>query len=59
MLYSHWQKPDREHIYYINLGQQKLELSDSVNQKYTVQASREALKDLKALIEKENEGIER
>lgn len=49
---------NRSYIHYINVGQQRLELNDKFNQKYTVQPSREALKQLKALIEKENEGTE-
>ena len=50
---------NRDYIYYININQQRLELNDKVNQKYTVQASREALKQLKLVIEKENEGTQR
>ena len=50
---------NRDYIYYININQQRLELNDKVNQKYTVQASREALKQLKFVIEKENEGTQR
>ncbi len=50
---------NREHIWHINLGQQKLEFCDAMSQRHSVQASREALKDLKDLIEKENEGIKR
>ena len=49
---------NRDYIYYININQQRLELNDKVNQKYTVQASREALKQLKLVIEKENEGTQ-
>lgn len=49
---------NRDYIYYININQQRLELNDKVNQRYTVQASREALKQLKAVIEKENEGTQ-
>lgn len=49
---------NRDYIHYINVSQQRLELTDKMNQKYTVQPSREALKQLKALIEKENEGVE-
>ena len=49
---------NRDYIYYININQQRLELNDKVNQKYTVQASREALKQLKVVIEKENEGTQ-
>ena len=50
---------NRDYIYYININQQRLELNDKVNQKYTVQASREAPKQLKLVIEKENEGTQR
>lgn len=50
---------NRDYIYYININQQRLELNDKVNLKYTVQASREALKQLKLVIEKENEGTQR
>ncbi len=50
---------NRDYICYININQQRLELNDKVNQKYTVQASREALKQLKLVIEKENEGTQR
>lgn len=50
---------NRDYIYYININQQRIELNDKVNQKYTVQASREALKQLKLVIEKENEGTQR
>lgn len=49
---------NRDYIYYININQQRIELNDQVNQKYTVQASREALKQLKVVIEKENEGTQ-
>ena len=49
---------NRDYIYYININQQRLELNDKVNQKYTVQASREALKQLKVVVEKENEGTQ-
>ena len=49
---------NRDYIYYININQQRLELNDKVNQKYTVQASLEALKQLKVVVEKENEGTQ-
>lgn len=41
-------------IYYINLPKQQLVLSDNSVNKYTVSASREALKRLKDLVESEN-----
>lgn len=41
------------YIYYINIPQQKLILSDSEAFIHTVSASKEALKQLKELIEKE------
>lgn len=44
---------NRSFIYYINIAKQKLVLSDVVTVNHTVTASREALKQLKELIEKE------
>ena len=44
---------NRSFIYYINIPKQKLILSDTSNINHTVTASKEALKLLKELIEKE------
>lgn len=44
---------NRNYIYYINIQSQKLILSDVVRFTHTVSASKEALKQLKELIEKE------
>ncbi len=44
---------NRNYIYYINLTRQQLVLSDNTSNKYTLSVSREALKQLKQLIEKE------
>ncbi|MBR6748907.1 MAG: LytTR family transcriptional regulator [Bacteroidaceae bacterium] len=44
---------NRSYIYYINIPKQKLILSDVVSFNHTVTASKEALKQLKELIEKE------
>ena len=44
---------NRNFIYYINVPKQKLVLSDVATVNHTVTASREALKQLKELIEKE------
>lgn len=44
---------NRLYIYYINIPKQKLILSDTASVSHTVSASREALKQLKELIEKE------
>lgn len=44
---------NRNYIYYINVQSQKLILSDNNRFSHTVSASREALKQLKDLIEKE------
>lgn len=44
---------NRSFIYYINIAKQKLVLSDVATVNHTVTASREALKQLKELIEKE------
>ncbi len=44
---------NRNYIYYINLQNQRLILSDNDRFTYTVSASKEALKQLKELIEKE------
>ena len=45
---------NRSFIYYINIAKQKLTLSDVERFDYTVTASKEALKQLKELIEKED-----
>ena len=47
---------NRAHLYYIHITRQQLILKDASNGQYTVQASKEALKQLKTLIETENEG---
>ena len=44
---------NRSYIYYINVPKQKLVLSDVKTFSHTVTASREALKQLKELLEKE------
>lgn len=44
---------NRSYIYYINIQNQKLILSDVTRFTHTVSASKEALKQLKELIEKE------
>ena len=44
---------NRNYIYLINIAKQKLVLSDCERFSYTVSASKEALKQLKELIEKE------
>ncbi|MBQ4082927.1 MAG: LytTR family transcriptional regulator [Bacteroidaceae bacterium] len=44
---------NRSYIYYINVPKQKLTLSDVSSFNHTVAASKEALKQLKELIEKE------
>lgn len=44
---------NRSYIYYINVPNQKLILSDNLMFTHTVSASREALKMLKELVEKE------
>lgn len=44
---------NRSYIYYINVPKQKLLLSDVVSFNHTVTASKEALKQLKELVEKE------
>ncbi|MBO5780722.1 MAG: LytTR family transcriptional regulator DNA-binding domain-containing protein [Muribaculaceae bacterium] len=44
---------NRSYIYYINVPKQKLILSDVESFNHTVSASKEALKQLKELIEKE------
>ena len=43
----------RSYIYYINIPKQKLTLSDVASFSHTVTASKEALKQLKELLEKE------
>lgn len=47
---------NRQYIFYIHINHQQLILRDTFNAQYTVQASKEALKQLKALVETENEG---
>ena len=48
---------NREYIFKINVNKQQLVMSNmEVNQAFTLQASKEALKQLKALIESEKEG---
>ncbi|GAE17252.1 LytTR family DNA-binding domain-containing protein [Bacteroides pyogenes] len=44
---------NRSYIYYISIPKQKLTLSDIVSFSHTVTASKEALKQLKELLEKE------
>lgn len=44
---------NRSYIYYINVPKQKLVLSDTATFNYSVVASKEALKQLKELLEKE------
>lgn len=44
---------NRSYIYYIHVNHQKLILSDSVTFSHTLSASKEALKQLKDLIERE------
>ncbi len=44
---------NRYYTYYINVPKQKLILSDAATFSYTLTASKEALRDLKELIEKE------
>ncbi|NDV64854.1 LytTR family DNA-binding domain-containing protein [Bacteroides sp. 224] len=45
---------NREYLFRINIGKQQLVLSDiSLNESFVLTASREALKQLKSLIEKE------
>ncbi len=44
---------NRSYIYYINVPKQKLTLSDVESFSHTVAASKEALKQLKELLEKE------
>ncbi len=44
---------NRSYIHYINIPKQKLILSDAYSVNHTVSASREALKQLKELLEKE------
>lgn len=45
---------NRSYIYYINIPKQKLILSDTATFSHTVTASREALKQLKELLENAN-----
>lgn len=45
---------NRSYIYYINISKQKLILSDTATFSHTVTASKEALKQLKELLEKAN-----
>ena len=44
---------NRSYIYYINISKQKLTLSDVASFSHSVTASKEALKQLKELLEKE------
>lgn len=44
---------NRNYVYYVNIQSQKLVLSDNSRFTHTVSASKEALKQLKELIEKE------
>ncbi len=44
---------NRSYIYYLNIPKQKLILSDVASFNHTVTASKEALKQLKELLEKE------
>ena len=44
---------NRSYIYYINISRQKLTLSDVASFNHSVTASKEALKQLKELLEKE------
>lgn len=44
---------NRSYIYYINISKQKLTLSDVASFNHTVTVSKEALKQLKELLEKE------
>lgn len=44
---------NRSYIYYINVSKQKLTLSDVATFSHTIAASKEALKQLKELLEKE------
>lgn len=44
---------NRSYIYYINISKQKLELSDVKTFTHSLSASKEALKQLKELVEKE------
>ena len=44
---------NRSYIYYINISKQKLTLSDVASFNHSVTASKEALKQLKELLEKE------
>lgn len=44
---------NRSYIYYINVQKQKLTLADAASFSHTVTASKEALKQLKELLEKE------
>lgn len=44
---------NRSYVYYINVQRQKLILSDNATFSHTVSASKEALKQLKELLEKE------
>ena len=45
---------NRSYIYYINVQKQKLILSDNATFSHSVSASKEALRQLKELLEKEN-----
>lgn len=47
---------NKNYVYHIHTGRQQLILCDTYNGQYTVQASKEALRQLKTFIESENEG---
>lgn len=47
---------NKNYVYYIHINRQQLILCDAQGGQYTVQASKEALRQLKTLIETENEG---
>ncbi|MBO7609535.1 MAG: LytTR family transcriptional regulator DNA-binding domain-containing protein [Muribaculaceae bacterium] len=46
---------NRNYIFYIHINRQQLVLKDNDGNQYTIQASKEALRQLKTLIETENE----
>ncbi|MBR1803860.1 MAG: LytTR family transcriptional regulator [Muribaculaceae bacterium] len=47
---------NKNYVFYIHINRQQLILCDTYNGQYTVKASIEALRQLKTLIETENEG---
>ena len=47
---------NRRYIFYIHMSRQQLVLCDNNNERYTLQASKEALRQLKQLIERGHEG---